>query len=296
MIYSLFTLFYIFFLFFFYCFLLLFHFFYFFYWFHFFPNLLTSSSQMQPIVTVASGAPNADLSPPSDRARSAHPTVQPQGEGSPPLADARKPSDVPADANPTATDEVEVDPSKVRVQLADCKAHNVTVYRDRAHVARQVEVALVAGVTEVTVRGLSNHYERNSMRVGGTGAATILEVVESHFAFDKEEEAARAATIEALQAKLAAAERKMQSEKRLLLKRLKRLQTEEACLCSLNVPYTSLGLVNPRLRYLCGQVVFCVDLGTFFKCFLQLGWGLTGVRSIHTECSLKMCLCSLNVS
>jgi NADH:ubiquinone oxidoreductase subunit H len=35
--------------------------------------------------------------------------------------------------------------------------------------------------------------------------------------------------------------------------------------------------VNPRLRYPCGQVVFCVNLGAFFKCFLQLGWGLTGV-------------------
>jgi hypothetical protein len=49
----------------------------------------------------------------------------------------------------------------------------------------------------------------------------------------------------------------------------------------------SFGLVNPRLRYSCGQVVFCVNLGTFLKCFLQLGWRLTGVRSTHTECSPK---------
>jgi hypothetical protein len=34
---------------------------------------------------------------------------------------------------------------------------------------------------------------------------------------------------------------------------------------------TSFGLVNPCLRYSCWQVVFCVNLGTFFKCFLQLG-------------------------
>jgi hypothetical protein len=36
---------------------------------------------------------------------------------------------------------------------------------------------------------------------------------------------------------------------------------------------TSFGLVNPRLmlaRYSCWQVVFCVNLGTFLKCFLQL--------------------------
>jgi hypothetical protein len=78
--------------------------------------------------------------------------------------------------------------------------------------------------------------------------------------------------------------------------------------CSLNVPWmfpdydggtdrvntefyswdTSFGLVNPRLRYSCLQVVFCFNLGTFFKCFLQLGWRLTGVRSTHTECSLNI--------
>ena len=48
---------------------------------------------------------------------------------------------------------------------------------------------------------------------------------------------------------------------------------------------TSFGLVNPSPRYSCLQVVFCVNLGTFFNCFLQLGWGLTGMRSTHTECS-----------
>jgi hypothetical protein len=62
--------------------------------------------------------------------------------------------------------------------------------------------------------------------------------------------------------------------------------------------YTSFGLVNPRLRYSCGQVVF-VNLGTFFKCFLQLGWRLTRVRSTQPECSLNVPRmfpeCSLNV-
>ena len=51
---------------------------------------------------------------------------------------------------------------------------------------------------------------------------------------------------------------------------------------------TSFGLVNPRLTYSSLQVVFCVKPGTFFKCSLQLGWRLTGVRSTHTECSLNV--------
>jgi hypothetical protein len=59
---------------------------------------------------------------------------------------------------------------------------------------------------------------------------------------------------------------------------------------------TSFGFVSPRLRYACAQVVFCVNLGTFFNCFLQLGWRLTGVCSTQTECSLNVSECSLNVS
>ena len=51
---------------------------------------------------------------------------------------------------------------------------------------------------------------------------------------------------------------------------------------------TSFGLVNPRLRYSCVQVVFCVILGTFFKYFLQLGWRPTGVRLTLPECSLNV--------
>jgi hypothetical protein len=50
---------------------------------------------------------------------------------------------------------------------------------------------------------------------------------------------------------------------------------------------TSFGLVNPCLRYSCLQVVFCVNLNTFFKCFLQLGWRLTGVRSTLSEYFLR---------
>jgi hypothetical protein len=59
---------------------------------------------------------------------------------------------------------------------------------------------------------------------------------------------------------------------------------------------TSFGFVSPGLRYPCGQVVFCVvNLGTFFKCFLQLGWGLTGIHFnsnwMFPECSLMEALC-----
>jgi hypothetical protein len=51
---------------------------------------------------------------------------------------------------------------------------------------------------------------------------------------------------------------------------------------------TSFDLVNPRLRYSRLQVVFCVNLDTFFKCFLQLGGRLTGVRSTLPEYSLNI--------
>ena len=56
---------------------------------------------------------------------------------------------------------------------------------------------------------------------------------------------------------------------------------------------TSFGLVNPLLGYSCEQVVFCVNLGTFLKCFLQFGWGLPGIRSTQTEWSLKWASCIL---
>jgi chromosome segregation ATPase len=57
---------------------------------------------------------------------------------------------------------------------------------------------------------------------------------------------------------------------------------------------TLFGLVNPRLGYSCLQVVFCVNLGTFLKCFLRLGRRLTGVRSTLFECSLNWAERSLN--
>ena len=37
-----------------------------------------------------------------------------------------------------------------------------------------------------------------------------------------------------------------------------------------------LGLVDPRLRYSCWQVVFYVKLGTFFKVLLAVGMGAHG--------------------
>jgi hypothetical protein len=60
---------------------------------------------------------------------------------------------------------------------------------------------------------------------------------------------------------------------------------------------TSFGHVNPLLRNPYVQVVFCVNLGTFFKCFLQLGWMPTGVRFNSTHIGLiatrlSTCNCS----
>jgi hypothetical protein len=53
---------------------------------------------------------------------------------------------------------------------------------------------------------------------------------------------------------------------------------------------TLFGLINPSLRYPCGQVVFCVNLGTSFKRSLQLGWGLTGVHLSSNGMFLGGCL------
>jgi hypothetical protein len=79
--------------------------------------------------------------------------------------------------------------------------------------------------------------------------------------------------------------------------------------CSLNVHWmfysweTSFGLVNPRTRYSCLQVVFCVNLGTFFKVLLAVGMEAHG-RPLNSpwmfpECSLNVPWmfpeCSLNV-
>jgi hypothetical protein len=58
--------------------------------------------------------------------------------------------------------------------------------------------------------------------------------------------------------------------------------------CSLNIRCLVVSILGQRLRYSCLQVVFCVNLGTFFKCFLQLRWRLTGVRSTHTEYALNV--------
>jgi len=61
--------------------------------------------------------------------------------------------------------------------LKDCPVLFVTVYNDRAEVTRGVKVHFQAGVNEVTISGLSDQVDLESVRVaGGRGRATILEV------------------------------------------------------------------------------------------------------------------------
>jgi hypothetical protein len=51
---------------------------------------------------------------------------------------------------------------------------------------------------------------------------------------------------------------------------------------------TSFGLVTLVLGTHVGELYSADHLGNFIKCFLQLGWGLTGVCSTHTECALHV--------
>jgi hypothetical protein len=55
---------------------------------------------------------------------------------------------------------------------------------------------------------------------------------------------------------------------------------------------TSFGPVNPRLKYSCLQVVFCVNLGPFFEMLLAVGMEAHGCplnsNSMFPECSLNV--------
>jgi hypothetical protein len=51
---------------------------------------------------------------------------------------------------------------------------------------------------------------------------------------------------------------------------------------------TSFGLVNPRPRYSCLQVVFCVNLGTFFFFFLSASGSWDGGSRASAQLSLNV--------
>lgn len=50
------------------------------------------------------------------------------------------------------------------LEVKACSIHNVVVYRDRAEVRRTVNVSLPAGESEVTIKGLSESVDGDSIR------------------------------------------------------------------------------------------------------------------------------------
>eukprot|EP00239_Pterosperma_sp_CCMP1384_P012564 CAMPEP_0197863176 /NCGR_PEP_ID=MMETSP1438-20131217/40459_1 /TAXON_ID=1461541 /ORGANISM="Pterosperma sp., Strain CCMP1384" /LENGTH=682 /DNA_ID=CAMNT_0043480985 /DNA_START=313 /DNA_END=2361 /DNA_ORIENTATION=+ len=85
---------------------------------------------------------------------------------------------------------------KIRDFISAWEVSDVVVYRDSAEVSRYADVALEAGTSEVTVWGITASMMANTVRVSGTGAATILEVREARTAMDVDEVANRTAEAE----------------------------------------------------------------------------------------------------
>ena len=50
------------------------------------------------------------------------------------------------------------------LEVKACSIHNVVVYRDRAEVRRTVNISLPAGESEVTIKGLSESVDGDSIR------------------------------------------------------------------------------------------------------------------------------------
>ncbi|XP_048249176.1 protein F37C4.5-like isoform X2 [Haliotis rufescens] len=58
----------------------------------------------------------------------------------------------------------------------ECPVEKVTVYSDRAEVCRQIHTTVVKGVNEIVLKQLPASIDSDSIRVEGTGQATIAEV------------------------------------------------------------------------------------------------------------------------
>ncbi|XP_067674171.1 protein F37C4.5-like isoform X1 [Haliotis asinina] len=58
----------------------------------------------------------------------------------------------------------------------ECPVEKVTVYSDRAEVCRQIHTSVVKGVNEIVLKQLPASIDSDSIRVEGTGQATIAEV------------------------------------------------------------------------------------------------------------------------
>uniref|UniRef100_A0A1X7VAE9 DUF4139 domain-containing protein n=1 Tax=Amphimedon queenslandica TaxID=400682 RepID=A0A1X7VAE9_AMPQE len=67
---------------------------------------------------------------------------------------------------------------KQSFDIKSCSMHSVVVYKDRAEVRRNLPLRLEAGgETEVLLTGLSSSIDSDSIRVEGSGNATILDVI-----------------------------------------------------------------------------------------------------------------------
>ncbi|CAH1799374.1 unnamed protein product [Owenia fusiformis] len=107
----------------------------------------------------------------------------------------------------------------------ECQVDHVVVYLDRAEVCRSLKAKLNRGENEITIGQLSSSIDKDSIRVEGRGAATILEVTYQTKYIRPEENAANQQT-KLIEADLKALEK----EKSVLLAWQKRVQKQRSVL------------------------------------------------------------------
>lgn len=66
--------------------------------------------------------------------------------------------------------------AKAQPKPFSTKINEVTIYRNGASIKRTAHVMLEAGNNEIALKGVSNHLDANSLRIEGSGDATILSV------------------------------------------------------------------------------------------------------------------------
>lgn len=96
------------------------------------------------------------------------------------------------------------------------KITEVTVYRNGASIKRTAHVTLEAGNNEIALKGVSNHIDANSLRIEGSGDATILSVNYQNNFLDEHTASAE--------------EKHLQTELDTLQARLEHIQNEHAAL------------------------------------------------------------------
>eukprot|EP00241_Pyramimonas_parkeae_P003088 CAMPEP_0114261082 /NCGR_PEP_ID=MMETSP0058-20121206/20900_1 /TAXON_ID=36894 /ORGANISM="Pyramimonas parkeae, CCMP726" /LENGTH=699 /DNA_ID=CAMNT_0001376499 /DNA_START=166 /DNA_END=2265 /DNA_ORIENTATION=- len=155
-----------------------------------------------------------------------------------PVKQPAKPSPAPGQAGAKAAsvgDHIAV----VKVHVADFAVHEVVVFPDRADVLRKIKVNLVKGENELVIQGITNSMVRDSVRVAGTGDATILEVMETDSWTDQSDEANRTATMQALRVQLEEAEKRTSNVTKAANREMTRLQVEQELVYALAKRATS---------------------------------------------------------